>query len=314
MKKLHIVFGTGPLARAVAAEVLRQGEAVRMVNRSGKMEDAPAGVEVAAADLTNPAAVREVVKTGSVAYQCAQPPYYRWVEEFPGMQNAILEGLTGSGVRLVLAENLYMYGDLEGQPIHEGLPYKAHTKKGKIRAEMALAALDAHRLGNVWVTMGRGSDFFGPWALGSSMGERVFYPAIQGKSAQLTGRTDLPHSHTYIGDFGKALVTLGSSDLAGGQAWHVPNDQPTITQGDFVRLVFNELGMPPKISSMGKLMMRIGGLFVPEAKEMVEMMYEFEKPFIVDSSKFEKTFGWKATPLAESIRETVTWYKTHPEH
>jgi hypothetical protein len=74
-----------------------------------------------------------------------------------------------------------------------------------------------------------------------------------------------------------------------------------------------EAGVEPKMSSMGRTMMAIGGLFIPEARETVEMMYEFEKPFIIDSSKFEKTFGLKATPMREAIRETVAWYKSHPE-
>jgi len=67
------------------------------------------------------------------------------------------------------------------------------------------------------------------------------------------------------------------------------------------------------MSAMGKTMMRIGGLFIPEAKEQVEMMYEFEQPFIVDSNKFEKTFDMKATPMREAIKETVAWYKSHPQ-
>jgi nucleoside-diphosphate-sugar epimerase len=58
-------------------------------------------------------------------------------------------------------------------------------------------------------------------------------------------------------------------------------------------------------------MMAFGGLFVPEAREAVEMMYEFEKPFVVDSSRFEKAFGLKATPLNESIPATVEWYRRH---
>ncbi len=86
-----------------------------------------------------------------------------------------------------------------------------------------------------------------------------------------------------------------------------------MTQGELVRLFAEEAGVEPKMSSMGKLMMSIGGLFIPEAKETVEMMYEFEKPFMIDSSKFEKTFGMKATPMREAIRDTVAWYKSHPE-
>jgi nucleoside-diphosphate-sugar epimerase len=145
------------------------------------------------------------------------------------------------------------------------------------------------------------------------MGARAFYPLLRGKPAQLIGRTDLPHTHTYVKDFGRALVILGEREEADGQAWHVPSDQPTMTQGELVRLFAEEAGVEARISSMGKLMMAVGGLFIPEAKESVEMMYEFDKPFIVDSSKFEKTFGMKATPMREAIRETVKWYKNHME-
>jgi nucleoside-diphosphate-sugar epimerase len=56
-------------------------------------------------------------------------------------------------------------------------------------------------------------------------------------------------------------------------------------------------------------MMRIGGLFIPEAREMIEMMYEFEKPFVVDSSKFTQTFGVQGTSVREAIKTTVAWYK-----
>ena len=77
-------------------------------------------------------------------------------------------------------------------------------------------------------------------------------------------------------------------------------------------LIFAEVGLPPKMSGMGRMMMRIGGLFVPEANETVEMMYEFEKPFVVDSSKFEGVFGVKATPMSEAIRHTVQWYQDNP--
>jgi nucleoside-diphosphate-sugar epimerase len=165
----------------------------------------------------------------------------------------------------------------------------------------------------VRVAIARGSDFFGPWGLPSTMGERIFYPLLHGKTAQMVGRLDLPHTHTYVPDFGKALVVLGKHDEADGRVWHVPNDMPEITQGEMVRMFAEEAGVKPKMSGMGKFMMRIGGLFIPEAKESVEMMYEFEQPFIVDSSKFESTFGVEATPMREAIRETVAWYKSHPQ-
>lgn len=309
----HVILGTGAIGRAIAEELVSRGESVRMVNRSGRMEEIPAGVEVVASDLYDPAKVREVTRGAKVVYQSAQPEYSKWPEKFPALQKSIIEGLTGSGAKLVLVENVYMYGDTNGKPMTEDTPYNAHTRKGRVRGEISKVAFEAHRNGKLRVTAARGGNFFGPWGLDSTMGGRAFYPLLNGKSAQLIGRTDLPHTHTYLKDFGRALVILGERDEADGQAWHVPNDQPQITQSELVRLFAEEAGVGPKMSSMGKFMMSIGGLFIPEAKESVEMMYEFDKPFIIDSSKFEKTFGMKATPIHEAIRETVQWYKRHPQ-
>ena len=309
----HVILGTGAIGRAVAQELVRRGEPVRMVNRSGKMDETPAGVEVIASDLYDPANVGAVTRGAKVVYQSAQPAYSQWPEKFPLLQKAILEGLSGSSAKLVLVENMYMYGDAQGKPMTEETSYDAHTRKGRVRGEISNAAFAAHKEGRVRVTAARGGNFFGPWGLDSTMGARAFYPLLRGKPAQLIGRIDLPHTHTYLRDFGAALVTLGERDEADGQVWHVPNDQPRMTQAELVRLFAEEAGVEPKISSMGKTMMAIGGLFIPEAKETVEMMYEFDKPFIIDSGKFEKTFGMKATPMREAIRETVAWYKTHPE-
>ncbi|MBL8078587.1 MAG: NAD(P)H-binding protein [Anaerolineales bacterium] len=309
----HVILGTGAIGRAIAEELIKRGESVRMVNRSGTMEEAPAGAEVVASDLYNPAKVKEVTRGAKVVYQSSQPNYFEWVEKFPLLQKSIMDGLTGSDIKLVLVENLYMYGESDGKPLTEDMPHNTHTKKGKTRSEMSKAAFAAHREGKLRVTAGRGSDFFGAWGLPTAaMGERTFYPLLNGKAANLVGNIDLPHTHTYIPDFGKALVVLGERAEADGQAWHVPNDNPRITQREMVKMIAEEMSIQPKMSAMGKTMMRLGGLFIPEAREMVEMMYEFEQPFIVDSSKFENAFGIKATPMREAIRRTVAWYRNHP--
>ena len=314
MSANHVVFGTGAIGRAIMEELVRRGESVRMVNRSGRADEVPAGVEVVAADLFEPSKVREVTSGAKVVYQCSQPAYTRWVEEFPALQKSIIDGLTESGTKLVLVENLYMYGDTNGKPMTEDMPHNAHTRKGKVRAEISKSAFDAHRAGKVRVAVGRGSDFFGPWGLSTAaMGERTFYPLLKGKPAGLVGNIDLPHTHTYIKDFGRALVVLGERDEADGQAWHVPNDNPRVTQREMVKMIAEKMGIEPKMSAMGRGMMWFGGFFIPEAREMVEMMYEFEQPFIVDSTKFENTFHMKATPMREAIRETVAWYKSHPQ-
>lgn len=311
MSDLHVIFGSGPLGRSVMNAALEKGYQVRMVNRGGKMKDAPQRVELVSGNCLDIESVRRLAEGAAVAYQCAQPEYHEWPEKFPPLQASILEGVAASGAKLVIGENLYMYGDTDGKPLTEDLPYSAQTRKGKTRAEMTQAALEAHRSGKVRVAIGRGSDFFGPYVLDSALGDRAIYPALAGKSASVGGKLDLPHTYTYIEDFGRALVILGERDEALGQAWHVPNDQPTITQRQLMTMFFEEIDLPPKMSGVSKTMMQIAGLFIPGARETVEMMYEFEKPFVVDSSKFERTFGMRPTPLRNAVKKTVEWYRAN---
>ena len=309
-RDLHVIFGTGPLAMAVMRDLVSKGKPVRMVNTRGQA-DVPAGVAVVKGDAYTVESVRELTKDARVVYQCAMPPYTEWPQKFPALQASIIDGVAGSGARLVIAENLYLYGEVNGK-MTEGLPYLATTRKGRTRAQLSEAALAAHQAGKIPVAIGRGSDFFGPAVLESAFGARAIRPALDGKTAQLTGNIDLPHTVTFIDDFGKALVILGERPEALGHAWHVPNDTPTLTQRQWMTQFYEEIGKPAKMSGMGKLMMMFGGLFIPNARESVEMMYEFEKPFIVDSSKFERTFQVTATPMRTAVRATLAWYRAHP--
>ena len=311
MSEVNVIFGSGPLARATMRALLKRDKTIKMVNRSGKRSaDVPASVEIVAGDAYSTEFTRTVTKGAAVVYQCAQPQYHEWVSKFPPLQAAILEGAAANGAKLIVGENLYMYGDTNGQPLHENLPYTACTRKGKVRGEMSDVLMEAHRAGKVRVAMARGSDFYGPGVLGSALGERTIVPLLQGKPAEVTGALDLPHTFTYISDFGEALAILGEHDEALGQAWHVPN-APTLTQRQLVTLLFDEAGLEPKFTVMGKLMLAMGGLFIPAAREMIEMAYEFEKPFIVDSSKFINAFGNNATSQDTAVKETIAWYRRY---
>jgi nucleoside-diphosphate-sugar epimerase len=305
-RELHTIFGTGPLGQAVMRELLARGKRIRMANRTGKA-NVPQEVEVVAADAYDPNSTKAVIAGSSVVYQCAQPAYTEWPEKFPPLQAAIVAGVAANGAKLVVGDNLYMYG-LVNSPLTEDLPNVATTRKGRTRARMAEELLAAHQKGQIRVAIGRGSDFFGPLVLGSLVGERVFPAILAGKATEGIGNIDLPHTYTFISDFGKALVVLGEKEEALGQIWHVPNPE-TVTTRKFLEIAFAEVGYPAKIKSMGKLMMQLAGLFIPEAKETVEMMYEFEHPFIVDSGKYIQAFGNHATPLQEAIRQTLDWYR-----
>ena len=202
-----------------------------------------------------------------------------------------------------------MYGPTDGRPITEDLPYAANTRKGRVRARMSKELMEAHRSGKVRVAIGRASDFFGPRVITSAAGEQVFGRAVEGKSAQVAGDPDQPHTYTYAPDIGKGLVILGEREEALGRAWHLPSPE-TVTTRQFVEMIFEEVGRPARVQAAPKIVLRALGLFNPALRETIEMLYEFEEPFVVDHSKFERAFGEHATPLKEAIGKTVRWYRS----
>lgn len=310
MATQHIIFGTGPLGKAVMRALLKREDAqIIMVNRSGKRGDIPAEVQIIASDAYDADKVADVTKGADVVYQCAQPGYLEWQEKFPPLQRAILEGVSRNNAKLIVGDNLYMYGDVEGL-IHEGLPYAATNKKGRVRAQMASEIMEWHEQGKIRAAVARGSDFYGHEVLGSALGDRVFLPMLKGKAAQYIGNPDMPHTYTYIDDFGEAMAILGEREEGLGRAWHVSN-APTLTTREVVSIIAAEIGVEPKISAMPKLMVNVVSLFHPYLREIKEMLYEFEKPYVVDDSDFRKTFGMDATPLEIGLRETVQWYRQH---
>jgi len=305
---MHVILGTGPLGRSVMKELRIRKEPFRVINSSGRQPWSE-HVPVEKADLMDTQQAIAAIAGASVVYQCAQPPYHRWETMFERLQENVIAAARATNARLVAAENMYMYGDV-GVERDEELPYAAKTKKGRIRARLAERLLNLHRRGELQVVIGRGADFFGPNVLLSSAGVRLFQPLVKGKPASILGNPDVKHTYTFIEDFGKALVTLGQTEDAYGEAWHVPNAE-TITAREFVALAARLAGVEARIKPMGRGMLRIGGLFIPEARESIEMFYQVEKDFVVSSRKYTDRFGQSATPLEVALAATVDWYRKH---
>jgi nucleoside-diphosphate-sugar epimerase len=306
--ELHVVFGTGSVGLAVMRELLVQGKRVRLANRSGTAA-VPQGVEVVQANAADPISTRQVCQGATVVYNCVNAPYTNWPALFPPLQAAIIEGTAAANAKLVVAENLYMYGPVSGS-ITEELPYHATTRKGRVRAQMSVDLMAAHRAGIVRATAGRASDFYGPDAGQQGIfNDRVIPPLLAGKTVSMLGNLDVPHTYTSITDFGKGLVMLGAHDEALGQSWHIPN-APTLTTRQMLTLFFEEAHMPPKMRTVPDIALKSLGLFNPLIREITEMLYEFNEPFVVESSKFVQTFGDIATPHQEAIRQTLEWYRS----
>jgi nucleoside-diphosphate-sugar epimerase len=304
-KKLHVVLGAGPLGRAVARDAQRRGHAARLVTRSGTTLP---GMECVRGDITNPATAREVCTGAAVVYQCASPPYHRWAQEFPPIQSGAIAGAASAGAVLVCAENLYMYGLVEGQ-MTEDLPMRPNSRKGEVRAKLARALLEAHATGTVRATAGRSPDFFGPEVRQSELGDRFFPRLLKGGAAQTVGDPDLPHTFCFVRDFAAALVTLGEDERSLGQAWHVPSAPPVAVR-DLAAIVAQIARLPgAKVTTIPTWLLRLVGLWRPEAAEVPEIVYQFNRPFLVSHARYAATFGEDFTPLHSSLDETIRWYQ-----
>jgi nucleoside-diphosphate-sugar epimerase len=306
--RLHVVLGAGAIGLAVAEALVKRGEAVRVVNRGGRAE-VPDGVEVLAADVADADAARRAAAGAAVVFQCLNPPYDKWPELFPALQAGAMAAAEAAQAKLVVMENLYLYGRPGGRSLTEDSPRHADTRKGKLRGRMSAELFAAHRAGRVRVAVGRASDYFGPRGGAQSMlGDRVVPAALAGRPARVLGDPDQPHTYSYIPDIGEGLVVLGEGDEALGHAWHLPNPE-TRTTRQLVEAIFRLAGHQPRVRAAPALLLRLLGLFNPVVRELNEMAYEFEEPFVVDSSRFEATFGVRATPLDQALETTVDWYR-----
>lgn len=133
----------------------------------------------------------------------------------------------------------------------------------------------------------------------------VFTPLSRGKPAQWLVNSNLPHSHTYTLDCGRALPLLAAADDVWGQVWHLPAASPPLTATEFVGIAARAIGAEARLKVLRPWMLRVAGLFNRTIAELVEMLYQYEIPYIFDSSKFERRFTFSPTPYARGIDETA---------
>lgn len=291
---LHVIVGAGPVGSAVARELLQRGEQVRVVTRSGSGID---GTEKIAANAADAARLTELATGAAALYNCVNPPYTSWPTDWPPVAKALLAAAEATGAVLATTGNLYGYGPVDG-PMTEQTPLAATGHKGRVRAQMWLDALDAHEAGRVRAFEVRGSDYLG----GSSLLAMLITPALRkGRRAFMPAALDVPHTWTNVEDVAKLLVTGAGDERAWGRAWHVPSPEPC-TVRELATLAADQLGVRAKVSSLPYSTVWALGLFSPMLRELRETQHQFRRPFVLDSTAAQETFGLKPASLEESVR------------
>ena len=304
---LHVVLGKGPIGSTLTDRLVAAGHDVRVLSRSGGTSTER--VEHVALDAADAVALTAASRGAAVLYNCANPPYHRWVEQWPPVADALLTAAEATGAVLVVMGNLYGYGPVDG-PMSEDLPLAAPGTKGRVRAAMWEQALARHDAGALRMTEARASDFVGP-RVGATgyLGERAVPRVLAGRSVQHIASPDQPHSWTSVDDVARTLEVLGVDERAWGRPWHVPTAPPT-TYREAVHGLCRAAGVPPvRVTQLPHLVLRGAGLFSPVLRELEETRYQFTRPYVLDSSAATQVFGLEPAPLEQTLADTVAWWR-----
>ncbi|MEU4367973.1 NAD-dependent epimerase/dehydratase family protein [Micromonospora chersina] len=298
---LHVIVGAGPVGTATARLLAERGERVRVVTRRGTGPAHPA-IERIAADAADAERLTALTEGAAALYNCANPAYHRWPLDWPPLAAALLTAAERTGAVLATVGNLYGYGPVDA-PMTEATPLAATGTKGRVRNRMWADALAAHRAGRARITEVRGSDYVG--ADGTSLAMMVLPRVLAGQRVFLPVDWDAPHTWTYIPDVARTLVAAATDERAWGRAWHVPS-APAVSMRDLAGRAAAVVGAPaPRLIRMPYPLLWVAGLANPFARELRETAYQFDRPYLLDSTAATATLGVEATPLDRVVKETV---------
>lgn len=301
---MHFIAGAGPVGRQIATHLIEKGEEVTLASRSGTGPKLT-GVRRIAVDVTDAHALTAATHGADVIYNALNPAaYHRWPTMWPPMAHALLAAAENNEAVLATVGNLYPYGKPAG-PMVEGMPDTPAESKGEVRAQMTRDAMERHAAGRIRYVEVRGSDYTGPGVGPNSHLTRLLPAALKGRGVRVIGSPDQPHTWTDVVDVAVALVTVAADPRGHGRIWHVPSAAPR-TQRQALTDLLAAAGKPMvSMKSYPPALMKVLGLFWPQGRELAAMTFQFDAPFVMDSSAIQAEFGLHPTDWHESCAHTV---------
>ena len=313
MVEKHVVIGAaGALGSAIVGNLVEQGKSVRAVVRDVERARRvlPPATDIVIGDGSNAESVRLVCRDATVIYHCINVPFELWTTVMPVVTDNILAGAREARANLVFPGNVYGYGPLRTTPATEDHPLAATSKMGQLRNGVERKLIDANLMADVNVVIPRFPEYYGP-NVNNWLMSPIFQAALEGRTAAWPGKLDVPHDLIYVDDAAAACCLLGSTETSFGQVWHVPGAGP-VTGKQFIGMAFDAAGTKARIRTMGRGYFRLRGMFGSVAREMIELVYGFEQPMVLDGSKFADAFpSFRYTTHEHAIRQTGNWYGQH---
>ena len=303
---MHTILGSGgaigtELARALADHK----KSVRLVSRNPKSVN-PSD-ELCQADLLDPAQVDRAVKGSEVCYLTIGLQYAAsvWKVQWPALMTNVIDASARYGAKLVFFSNVYSIGGDNVRRITEDSPVSPTSRKGEIRAGVERMLLDAADKGRVRAIIARAPEFYGPLKHTSALMIMVYSNLAAGKKAQWFCNANVVHTMGYTPELALGTALLGISDDTYNQIWNLPVDSGVLTGKQWVALFAEHLKAEPALQVIPAWGVRALGLFMPVLRESAEMLYQYDREYVVDSSKFNKRFGYVPRTNEEGVRETL---------
>jgi len=305
---ITILGAGGDVGNKLAKLLIAGRQPLRLVGRN---PSARPGAEMVTADIADRDQTIRAVAGSSVVYLLAGLKYDRntWQELWPQIMSNAIEACGRAGAKLIFFDNVYTYGKVGGVMTEE-TPFNPCSRKGETRAKIATTLINAWKSGAVTGVIARAADFYGPETRNGMANLVVLEPFSRKKQASWLVNDSVPHSHTYTPDAAQSLVELAARSTAWNQTWHVPTAPNPPTGKEFISLAAKEFGVAPKYRVLSRPLIRIVGWFRPPIGESYEMLYQNDSPYLFDSGKYAREFGFAGTPYADGIRAAAGSFST----